>query len=112
MTASSAISGAWSRSVYRVEPDARWDIAVRLVMAECVEKVGAIRDFAMIVHRRRSLSNIDSFASSELNHCFKKSGRGDFFDTLGYKEASRRPKSKSALPPTSDILRLTLDFRC
>ncbi len=31
---------------------------------------------------------------------------------LGYKETSSGPKSTSALPPTSDILRLTLDFRC
>jgi hypothetical protein len=38
----------------------------------------------MIVHGGRSLNNIDSFASSELNHGFKKSGRGDFFNTLSY----------------------------
>jgi hypothetical protein len=35
----------------------------------------------------------------------------DFFNTLGYKETSSGPKTTSALPPTSDILRLTLDFR-
>ncbi len=49
MTASCAISGAWSRSVYRAEPDARGDIAVRLVMAEGVEEVGADRFCATIV---------------------------------------------------------------
>ncbi len=30
----------------------------------------------------------------------------------GYKQTSSHPKSTSALPPTGDILRLTLDFRC
>jgi class 3 adenylate cyclase/predicted ATPase len=41
-------------------------------------------------------------------HCWMNCLKSGF----GYKETSSGPKSTSALPPTSDILRLTLDFRC
>jgi hypothetical protein len=57
----------------------------RLQLAEAVEKFGAIRNFAMIVREGRPLSHIDSFARSELNHCFKKFGHGDFFNSLSRK---------------------------
>ena len=35
----------------------------------------------------------------------------DFFNTLGYKETSCRPKSTSALPPVADILAAVTDLR-
>ncbi len=37
-----------------------------------------------MVHDSHPLRNIDSITSSALNHCFKISGPGDFFNTLGY----------------------------
>ncbi len=35
--------------------------------------------------------------------CTKSVG-SDFFNSLGYKQTSSRPKLRSALPPTGDIL--------
>ncbi len=35
----------------------------------------------------------------------------DFFNSLGYKRKSSRPKSTSALPPKADILMAVTDFR-
>jgi hypothetical protein len=52
------------------------------------------------------LGNIDSFASSELNHCFKKSGRGDFFNTLSHKETLASPQQQplfSAIVPDCSL---------
>ncbi len=82
MTASSAISGAWSRSVYGAEPDARGDIAVRLVMAEGVEKVRKLKVFETIIQNsglRRI--NIATSATHTNNSCAKLDGP-DFFNTL------------------------------
>ncbi len=80
-------------------------------MAEGVEKVRTIKFCATIVRASRACCNIDSTKPQILKHCFKNFERPDFFNTLGYKQTSSHPKSKSAIPPTADIPRLTLDFR-
>ncbi len=54
-----------------------------LEMAEGVEKVGAVRLFATIVPLSGACGNIDSTLPPTLNHCFKNSDPGDFFNTLG-----------------------------
>jgi hypothetical protein len=53
-------------------------------MAEGVEKVGAVRLFATIVPLSGACDNINSTLPPTLNHCFKNSDPGDFFNTLGY----------------------------
>jgi hypothetical protein len=55
------------------------------LLAEGVEKVGAVRLFATIVPLSGACGNIDSTLPPALNHCFKNSDPGDFFTTLGYK---------------------------
>jgi hypothetical protein len=56
-------------------------------MAQAVEEVGAMRIFATMVHDGGLLHNFDSMTGFALNHCFKNSGSGDFFDNLGYERS-------------------------
>jgi len=58
-------------------------------LAEAVEKVGAMRIIVTMIHDSGHLRNFDSAASFALNHCFKKSGTGDFFNSLGYEFPSK-----------------------
>ena len=53
------------------------------------------------------------FASSAVyrNDSFTKLVGSDFFNTLGYKETSGRPKMTSAFPPGTDISVAIADFR-
>ena len=60
-------------------------------MAEAVEKVGATRILVTMIHDSGHLRNFDSMASFALNHCFKKTGTGDFFNSLGYTSPVLRP---------------------
>ena len=80
-------------------------------MAEGVEEVRTVKFCATIVRMSRVYSNIDSTESLILKHCIKSFERPDFFNTLGYKQTSSRPKSTSALPPIADILVAVTDFR-
>ncbi len=57
-------------------------------VAEGVEKVGAVRLFATIVPLSGACDSINSTMPPTLNHCFKNSDPGDFFNTLGYKATS------------------------
>ncbi len=49
--------------------------------------------------------------SSQARNHAQPSPSKDFFNTLGYKQTSSRPKSTSALPPKADILVAVTDFR-
>lgn len=58
-------------------------------IAEAVEKVGATRIFVTMIHDSGHLRNFDSMASFALNHCFKKFGTGDFFNSLSQEATFR-----------------------
>jgi hypothetical protein len=57
------------------------------LLAEGVEKVGAVRLFATIVPLSGACGNIDSTLPPTLNHCFKNSDPEDFFNTLSHKRS-------------------------
>ncbi len=97
-----AVRGEAARPVYCIKCT---------LLAEGVEKVRTIKFCATIVRATRSCSKIDSTKSRTLNHCFKNSDPREFFNTLGYKQTCRNLNLMSALPPTPDIPRPTLDFR-
>ncbi len=82
-----------------------------LLLAEGVEKVRTLNIFeTMFQNLGFRRINIAESAAHSNDSCTKSVG-SDFFNTLGYKQTSSRPKSKSALPPRADIPRPTLDFR-
>lgn len=58
-------------------------------VAEAVEKVRAARFRATIVPLGRVGNHFDSTSPRALNHCFKNSGSGDFFNSLGYERLFR-----------------------
>ncbi len=53
-----------------------------LLVAEAVEKVGAVRVFAIIVRVSRTHSNVASIKPRTLYHYFKNFELRDFFNTL------------------------------
>ncbi len=57
-------------------------------MAEGVEKVGAVRVFAIIVRVSRTYSNVASIKPRTLYHYFKKFELRDFFNSLSHNRKS------------------------
>ena len=59
-------------------------MTLRPHLAEAVEKVGATRIFVTMVRDTGLSRNFDSITGFALNHCFKNSGTGDFFNSLSH----------------------------
>ena len=77
-----------------------------LSVAEAVEKVGATRIFVTMVHDSGLLRNFDSMTGFALNHSFKNSGTGDFFNNLSHKETcGSQPLSPINTSKRADISR-------
>ncbi len=74
-----------------------------LLLAEGVEKVGAVRVFAIIVRVSRTYSNVASIKPRTLYHYFKISSFGTFSTPSATSRSSQHPASSSAPPLTADV---------
>ncbi len=73
------------------------------LVAEGVEKVGAVRVFAIIVRVSRTYSNVVSIKPRTLYHYFKISSFGTFSTPSATSRLPGRVAGASALPPAADI---------